>query len=44
VIQIEDFVLIFCLDDLSIGDGGLLKSLSTSVLELIYAFGPSEYV
>jgi hypothetical protein len=30
--------LIFCLDDLSIGDRGLLKSPTTTVLESIYAF------
>jgi hypothetical protein len=30
--------LIFCLDDLSIDDNGVLKSPMTTVLELIYAF------
>jgi hypothetical protein len=30
--------LIFCLDDLSIDDSGVLKSPTTTVLELIYAF------
>jgi hypothetical protein len=30
--------LIFCLDDLSFGDGGVLKSPTTTVLESIYAF------
>jgi hypothetical protein len=29
---------IFCLDDLSIDDSGVLKSPTTTVLELIYAF------
>jgi hypothetical protein len=28
----------FCLDDLSIGDGGILKSPTNTVLESIYAF------
>jgi hypothetical protein len=32
------YLLIFCLDDLSIDDDGVLKSLTTTVLELIYAF------
>jgi hypothetical protein len=31
-------LLIFCLDDLSIDDNGVLKSPTTTVLELIYAF------
>jgi hypothetical protein len=31
-------LLIFCLDDLSIDDNGVLKSLTTTVLELIYTF------
>jgi hypothetical protein len=31
-------LLIFCLDDLSIGDKGVLKSPTTTVLESIYAF------
>jgi hypothetical protein len=31
-------LLIFCLDDLSIGDRGLLKSPTTTVLESICAF------
>jgi hypothetical protein len=31
-------LLIFCFDDLSIGDGGVLKSPTTTVLESIYAF------
>jgi hypothetical protein len=31
-------LLIFCLDDLSIGDRGVLKSSTTTVLESIYAF------
>jgi hypothetical protein len=31
-------LLIFCLDDLSIGDRGVLKSLTTTVLESIYVF------
>jgi hypothetical protein len=30
--------LIFCLDDLYIDDNGVLKSPTTTVLELIYAF------
>jgi hypothetical protein len=30
--------LIFCLDDLSIGDRGILKSLTVTVLESICAF------
>jgi hypothetical protein len=30
--------LIFCLDDLSIGDRGVLKSPITTMLESIYAF------
>jgi hypothetical protein len=30
--------LIFCLDDLSIDDNGVLKSPTTTVFELIYAF------
>jgi hypothetical protein len=30
--------LIFCLDDLSIDDNGVLKSPTTTVLELICAF------
>jgi hypothetical protein len=30
--------LSFCLDDLSIDDNGMLKSPTTTVLELIYAF------
>jgi hypothetical protein len=30
--------LIICLDDLSINDNGVLKSPTTTVLELIYAF------
>jgi hypothetical protein len=30
--------LIFCLDDLSINDNGVLQSPTTTVLELIYAF------
>jgi hypothetical protein len=30
--------LIFCLDDISINDSGVLKSPTTTVLELIYAF------
>jgi hypothetical protein len=29
--------LIFCLDDLSIDDSGVLKSSTTTMLELIYA-------
>jgi hypothetical protein len=33
-------LLIFYLDNLSIGDGGVLKSLTTTVLESIYAFKP----
>jgi hypothetical protein len=37
-------LLSFCLDDLSICDWELLKSLTTTVLESIYALGPSEYV
>jgi hypothetical protein len=32
------FLLIFCLDDLSIGDRGVLKSPTTTVLESICAF------
>jgi hypothetical protein len=31
-------LLIFCLDDLCIDDNGVLKSPTTTVLELIYAF------
>jgi hypothetical protein len=31
-------LLIFCLDDLPVGDGGVLKSPTTTVLESIYAF------
>jgi hypothetical protein len=31
-------LLIFCLDDLSIDDNGVLKSPTTTVLESIYAF------
>jgi hypothetical protein len=31
-------LLIFCSDDLSIDDNGLLKSPTNTVLELIYAF------
>jgi hypothetical protein len=31
-------LLIFCLDDLSIDDNGMLKFPMTTVLELIYAF------
>jgi hypothetical protein len=31
-------LLIFCLDGLSIDDNGMLKSPTTTVLELIYAF------
>jgi hypothetical protein len=34
----------FCLDVLSIGDRGVLKSPTTTVLESIYVLGPSEYV
>jgi hypothetical protein len=30
--------LTFCLDDLSVDDNGVLKSPTTTVLELIYAF------
>jgi TRAP-type uncharacterized transport system fused permease subunit len=30
--------LIFCLDDLSVGDRGVLKSPTTTVLEFIYVF------
>jgi hypothetical protein len=31
-------LLIFCLDDLSVGDRGVLKSPTTTVLESICAF------
>jgi hypothetical protein len=31
-------LLVFCLDDLSIGDRGVLKSLTTTVLESVCAF------
>jgi hypothetical protein len=31
-------LLIFCLDDLSVGDRGVLKSPTTTVLESIYTF------
>jgi hypothetical protein len=31
-------LLIFCMDDLSLDDSGMLKSPATTVLELIYAF------
>jgi hypothetical protein len=31
-------LLIFCLDDLSIDDNGVIKSPTATVLELIYAF------
>jgi hypothetical protein len=31
-------LLIFCLDGLAIGDNGVLKSPTTTVLEFIYAF------
>jgi hypothetical protein len=31
-------LLIFCLDDLTIENSGVLKSPTTTVLELIYAF------
>jgi hypothetical protein len=31
-------LLIFCLDDLSLGDIGILKCLSTTVFESIHAF------
>jgi hypothetical protein len=31
-------LLIFCVDDLSIGDRGVLKSPTTTILESIYAF------
>jgi hypothetical protein len=33
-----DFFIDFCLDDLSIDDNGVLKSPTTTVLELRYAF------
>jgi hypothetical protein len=33
-----EFIDFFCLDDLSIGDRGVLKSPTTTVLEFIYAF------
>jgi hypothetical protein len=32
--------MIFCLDDLSIGDRAVLRSPTTTVLESIYAFRP----
>jgi hypothetical protein len=34
----------FCLDDLSIGDRGVLKFPTSTVLESIYVLGPSECV
>jgi hypothetical protein len=34
--------MIFCLDDLSIGDRGVLKSPITTVLESIYTFRPFQ--
>jgi hypothetical protein len=37
-------LLIFCLDDLSIGDRVVLNSPTTTVLESICVFGSSEYV
>jgi hypothetical protein len=34
----------FCLNDLSIGDRGVLKSPTTTVLDSYMPLGPSEYV
>jgi hypothetical protein len=38
------FYWFFCLDDLSIGDRGVLRSPTITVLKSIYAFRSSEYV
>jgi hypothetical protein len=37
-------LVIFCLDDLTIGDRGILKSPTTTVLSLYVFLGSSEYV
>jgi hypothetical protein len=37
-------LLIFCLDDLSIDDTGVLKSPTATLLKSICVLSPSEYV